>query len=231
MRARARATHICLIMLLSLLNVRIPYLQAQTVPSPGPAWTQLVPAGLPPNPREFSSGIFDKTSDRMTIFGGALQGQGTLLNDTWVLTNADGGGQGTPTWTQLNPTGTLPGVRLFHSAVYDPNTNRMMIFGGYSAPGQCFHVFNDVWVLTSPNGAPGQQWTQLSPTGSLPSPRRDHSAVYDPNTNRMIVFGGDSACQPPTNDVWVLSNANGSGGALTWTQLAPVQYTIPRQTV
>jgi triacylglycerol esterase/lipase EstA (alpha/beta hydrolase family) len=63
-------------------------------------------------------------------------------------------------------------------------------------------------------------------TGALPPVRISHSAVYDANNNRLIVFaGGQLGCGTLCvlfNDVWVLSNANGTGGAPAWTQLAPI---------
>src|SRR5260370_38415463 len=38
----------------------------------------------------------------------------------------------------------------------------------------------------------------------------------------MIVFGGaEGRSSPCANDVWILTNANGSGGAPAWTQLNP----------
>ena len=203
---------------------------------PGPTWTQLTPTGGPPQARESFSAVYDASNTNMIIFGGAFHGAlnychpgvGPCLNDTWVLTNAGGLGGRTPTWAQLSPAGTLPSARQKHSAVYDPNTNRMVVFGGDPNGGFCSGAVNDVWVLTSPNGhGPKPTWTQLGPTGGPPSARRAHSAVYDPATNRMIVFGGDNPCNPSTNDVWVLSNANGSGGTPTWTQLAPTGIIIP----
>ena len=47
--------------------------------------------------------------------------------------------------------------------------------------------------------------------------------VYDRGSNRLIVFGGDDDTNSSTagfNDVWVLSNANGTGGTPVWSQLA-----------
>ena len=38
--------------------------------------------------------------------------------------------------------------------------------------------------------AVAQQWTLLSPSGTLPAVRNNHSAVYDATSDRMIVFGG-----------------------------------------
>ncbi len=139
-------------------------------------------------------------------------------NDVWVLENANG--VGTPNWIQLSPTGELPSQCNSHTSVYDPATNRMIVFGGYTGVTR-----DDVWVLENANGldATGHpatpKWTQLSPTGGPPDPRAHHSAVYDPATNRMIVFGGWNG--PSYNDVWVLENANGVVGTPTWIPLSP----------
>lgn len=37
------------------------------------------------------------------------------------------------------------------------------------------------------------QWTELSPTGGLPSPRAGSAAVFDSATDQMFIFGGDRA--------------------------------------
>ncbi|MBI5711486.1 MAG: hypothetical protein HZC42_14465, partial [Candidatus Eisenbacteria bacterium] len=125
------------------------------------------------------------------------------------------------TWVQLLPLGTPPLPRDGHSAVHDAGNNRMTVFGGRGDGGP----LNDVWVLTGADGAAGTPgWIQLTPAGGPPPARANHSAVYDPGGNRMIVFGGDDATGPTPgmfNDVWVLSNANGLGGAPAWISLAP----------
>ena len=46
----------------------------------------------------------------------------------------------------------------------------------------------------------------------FPSPRLEHTAVYDPATNIMTVFGGDVSIvgtSIATNDIFFLSHANG----------------------
>src|SRR5260370_42326449 len=76
---------------------------------------------------------------------------------------------------------------------------------------------NDVWRL---NG--GLTWTALKPTGTPPTARFLHSAVFDVTNNRMIVFGGgEGNTSPCTNDVWVLTNSTGKGVTPAWVQLAP----------
>ena len=115
-------------------------------------------------------------------------------------------------WIQLSPSGTPPTILGTSSEAYDQ-------------PGNHLIVFNQdlVWVLTNANGLGGTpQWTQLSPAGPLPTPRQDASTVYDTINNRLIVFGGcANVFCVALNDVWVLTNANGSGGTPQWTQLNP----------
>jgi hypothetical protein len=124
-------------------------------------------------------------------------------------------------WTELSPSGTPPAARGAMTGVYDPASNRMVIFGGRDASG---NNRNDVWVLADADGKGSNpsRWIRLIADGAAGSPpaRSGHSAVYDSVNNRMIIFGGCSAnCAPVLNDVWVLSNANGVTGTPAWTQL------------
>ncbi len=187
-------------------------------------WQMLSPA-TSPSTRYALAADHDEANNLMIIFGGGggdISFVPTMLNDTWVLSNADGLG-GIPTWAQLNPTGGSPSGRGFHSAVYDPVSNSLIVFGGDLAIGYCNEEINDTWVLSNANGLGGPPaWTQLSPSGGPPTPRSEQSAVYDPISNRMIVFGGGRTCGPSlTNEVWVLENANGTGGTPNWIQLSP----------
>src|SRR5207248_4677301 len=112
----------------------------------------------------------------------------------------------------------------YQAAVEDQAHDRMIFFGGENTFG-VFGGLNDVWVLANAGGIGGAPtWAQISPSGAAPSGRQAASAVYDPSGNRMIVFGGDpnrGFLFGATNDTWVLTNANGLGGAPAWSQLAP----------
>jgi hypothetical protein len=125
-------------------------------------------------------------------------------------------------WTELSPSGTPPVARTGTTGVYDPTSDRMIVFAGRDGSG---NNRNDVWALTHANGeGVTGQWIRLIPNGATGSPpaRSGHSAFYDSVNNRMIIFGGCSAyCAPVLNDVWVLTNANGIGGTTAWTQLSP----------
>ncbi len=195
------------------------------------AWTQLSPNSDPlygyPTPRYSHTAVYDAVNNRMTIFGGSTSVGGVGSNDVWVLSNANGLG-GTPTWTQLAPSGNLPAARKYHAAVYDNTNNIMIIFGGNIEVSP--YESNDIWILSNANGLGGTPtWAQLIPTGSTPDARSEHTAVYDITHNRMTIFGGYVYGGPNdyyySNDVWVLNYANGLGGTPAWTQLIPTGST------
>ena len=169
-----------------------------------PTWTMLTPTGSP-GARDSFSGIYDPIRDRLVFFGGS--DEVTLFNSVWALTL----GTSPPLWTQLAPSGTPPGERLEHAAVYDPVRDRMIIVGGRGSPGSI--ELGDSWAL-SLAGTPA--WTQLSPTGAPPAPRDSHSGIYDPVRDRMVIFGGYDGTTL-LNDVWALSLA----GTPAWAQLSP----------
>jgi len=180
--------------------------------------TQISASGSLPKARYGHAAIYDSSTNRMTIFGGATGFPSPCLNDVWLLSNANGQ-LGTPTWSTTSPSGATPTARYRHTAVYDQTTNSMIVFGGSNCSKG---YFNDVWVLSDANGGTGTpNWTQLHPAGTAPTAREASSAVYDSANNLLIIYGGDAGS---TNfgDVWVLSNANGSGGTPVWTQLSPL---------
>jgi hypothetical protein len=185
------------------------------------SWTRLTPAipnGFPRGGIGSSSTAYDAGTDRLIVFGGAADPLGACCpesQDTWVLRNATGAA-GTPTWTKLAPTGPLPPGRRQHSAVYDPASNRMIVFGGGHFNGTVFSpLFNDVWVLKHANGLGGTpEWSPLVTSGGPPTPREGHGAVYNPGKNEMIVFGGgNNGIMSVPNDLWILTNVNQDAGA------------------
>lgn len=197
-------------------------------------WIELSATNVPPGIGNINSGmngVYDSASNRLIVFGGGFTPR---LNSVWVLSNANGLG-GSPTWTQLATTGTPPSGRAHHTTVYDPTSNRIIVFAGANGSGDIGSLLNDVWVLTNANGLGGTAtWTQLLPTGGPPIPRMGPAAIYDLASNRMTIFGGCfgsgfANCTGTLNDVWVLTNANGIGGMPAWIQLTPPSPPPPRR--
>ena len=185
--------------------------------SSGATWTQDGPV-----PRYHSSAIYDPATDQMVVFGGEQGGTAGALSDVWSEQQVVADGQSsqvTTKWAQVFPTGTAPSARFGHSAFYDPSSNRMIVFGGANTATACL---NDLWALDDPTSAHGvPAWLSLAASGTAPIARMNHNAVYDPVTNVLMVYGGSNCAGGYFSDVWTLSNANGSGGTPTWTQLSP----------
>lgn len=191
-----------------------------------PSWTQFSPSGIAPTTSATGSATtgYDPVNDRLIVFGGSDPTQCCHeTNNTWVLINASGA-NGTPTWQQLTPDAPdgLPPGRNGHTAIYDPGTNQLIIFGGGQTNGYAFSpLFNDVWILTNANGLGGTpQWIPRTPNGGPPAPREGHAAIYKQSTNEMFVFGGgNNGIMSVPNDLWVLENANRIDIQPSWVQL------------
>lgn len=175
-------------------------------PGGSPAWTRLIPdssAGSP-GPRRGHSLAFDPSSGNAILFGG-LDSALRAHDDVWILTHANGLGT-PPAWKHLAVSGPGPAPRGHHSAVLDPETNRLVVYGGVDSDS---HVFDDAWVLIGANGeTPESGWQRLAPSGNAPAARLTHTALYDRRNDRLIVYGGNRG-RARLGDLWILSSATG----------------------
>src|SRR5260370_16316945 len=104
-------------------------------------------------------------------------------------------------WTLLGPAS-----RPCHSGIWDPVSAQMIIFGGL----QTFTNtdLNDVWLGKTGTNL-NDSFIALAPTGTPPQGRYGHVAAYDPNSNRMTIFGGGLGLPPPcANYVCILHVVN-----------------------
>lgn len=134
----------------------------------------------PPQGRYQHSAIYDPVRQRMVVFGGWT---GAETNEIWTLTLPN---VGTPAWSQINlPFG--PSARVLHSAIYDEAHDRMVVFGGSSGAA----VSSEVWALRF-TGAGAPNWASLGSAtiGMSLIGLSEHTAIYDPIGQRMLVFGG-----------------------------------------
>ncbi len=117
---------------------------------------------------------------------------------------------GRVTWTELYPTGSLPSARYGQEMVQDPTSGRVIMFGGFAgADGGA--ALKDTWAYDPTANI----WTDLRPSGTLPSGRFACSIAYDPASRRLIMFGGNDGTTR-LGDTWAYDLA-----ANTWTELKP----------
>lgn len=110
-------------------------------------------------------------------------------------------------WSKVQVSGSPPPFRCYGASLNrDPNTGRLILFGGNGCAGS---TRNDAWYLDYGVGCGTPAWVPLP---SAPVGLASHSAVYDPVANRLIVVGGCmGGCLPTSTTVWILEAANGLG--------------------
>ncbi|MHC5036682.1 MAG: Kelch repeat-containing protein, partial [Planctomycetota bacterium] len=154
------------------------------------SWTQVPSLGgsMPLTPRSNHSAVFDNLGGRMIIFGG--DDGSNFFNVPYQLSMTNF------SWTAMNSTGA-PSGRSAHTAVMDPGGNRMLVFAGQTALGS----LNDLYAFNLA-GSIGGMWVAINPTGGPPPARAEHTAIWDAQNGRMIVFGGRGGTTTALNDVW-----------------------------
>ncbi|HEV8481800.1 MAG TPA: kelch repeat-containing protein [Candidatus Eisenbacteria bacterium] len=171
-------------------------------------WRQLTPSGTAPSPRIDHATIYDPLRHRMIVFGGT-DASGTPMNDVWALSLT-----GSPTWTELTPSGSSPAPRGAAAMVYDATRDRVVMFGGYD---KLVNALSDAWSLTL-YGTPA--WSQLAASGTAPAPRLSPSSIYDAQRERIVFYGGTDL-ETYYSDVNELTLF----GTPTWSALTPANGT------
>jgi hypothetical protein len=166
------------------------------------SWHKLSVAGTPPSPRCQHSAVYDAENQRMIIFDG--WNNNIIFNEVWALNLT----LGNENWERLYPAGTLPETRFDHYAIYHPERKSMIVFGGCGTAR-----LNDVWELKLDS----MVWREISITGTRPDGRSGGHEMLDLANNRMIIFGGTST-NTFYSEVWALDLTPGSEH---WTQLYP----------
>ena len=164
------------------------------------SWSDLEPVGVRPK-RELASpvGVFDHARSRAILL--------TPMSppETWILRL-----DSTAVWQRPVPSTTVPGVGG-RPAVYDSVGERVLVFDGVSTPNL------RVWSMV-PDPRPA--WSFVT-TSSAPSARTGFAVTYDPNRNRVLLFGGAVGTSASAelwelrlgpNPEWLLLSATGPSG-------------------
>jgi hypothetical protein len=133
--------------------------------------------------------VSDRDSGHIYMFGG--RSAGGYLGDLWAFDAVHS------RWSRVE-TESGPGPRSGASLVHDPETGRLVLFGGYFGTDLGEAKFlRDLWIFT-----PGQGWSrEFFQTG--PEGRAWHAATAV--NGNMLLFGGYSGrSQYHRNDVWSL---------------------------
>jgi hypothetical protein len=143
------------------------------------------PAPWPPG-RDAHSGYFNRGVGAMVVFGGRTNSSFDYSSDTYYVSrkpDTDLGAVYSSFEVARSFETPRPSARIRHTAV-SPGDSTTIVFGGRSV----FSEGNDLWKLFKLGAI--WRWVALSPTGPPPSGRQGHTALWDDDNERMLVFGG-----------------------------------------
>lgn len=96
----------------------------------------------------------------------------------------------TRTWEEMPPVAPAPDGRYNHTLIYDDARNQLLLYAGNtSTSGATPSPQNDVWAYDIATNV----WREIDQTGTAPSGRMWHEALWDSSRERMIVYGGGDA--------------------------------------
>jgi hypothetical protein len=104
----------------------------------GAAWTEILPEGQRPGPRNIAQMVFLPSSREVILVGG---GEGEFLGDMWAWDGAQ--------WTQVPESGAA--ARSGSGVVYDTAREKLVLFGGVERPGG--KAVTDTWEWDGENWA------------------------------------------------------------------------------
>jgi hypothetical protein len=154
----------------------------------GAQWTQVSTTGAAP--RFPSAIVYDAAREKVLLFSGHFVDQTSYINfsDFWAW---DG-----TSWKEISMPGEHPGVRNISQMVFNPVNQNVLLFGGGEE-----QFLGDLWSWD------GMSWSQLSQSGA--PVRSGAGGAYDPERNRLVVFGGvDKPGGKAITDTWEWDGQN-----------------------
>jgi len=144
---------------------------------------------LHPPLRCLHTACFEPTGRKMFIFGGQNIG---ALDDIWSLDLVSF------EWTELSPA-IRPPARFWTASIFAGD--KVIIHGGQDFQ----QTFGDLWRFNIISGT----WDSIPQGAVRPSARTTHAAVYIPQSDKLIIFGG--ADTTLLNDTWEFSSIGAIG--------------------
>jgi hypothetical protein len=153
------------------------------------AWTDLSPSGATPTPSAGCGSLIGEGPNGSLLL---LAGPGPLppippyippekLPKDWSRWVYDPSAN---SWTSGSPPPLSPAAIQYYALTFDSTRGKAVLFGGLTIRNS---TPNDTWIYDPLTNA----WVLALAGGpDTPSPRIDCAAVYDPKTDKVVLFGG-----------------------------------------
>jgi hypothetical protein len=117
---------------------------------------------------------YDAESDRLILFGGGER-PGLTHADTWAYDHNSN------TWELMQPP-VSPPPRAFHELVYDSESDRIILWGGYPNPENDV----DIWAYDYNADA----WERLENIDGPQTHSQRFGMIYHPPSDRVVLYSG-----------------------------------------
>lgn len=173
-------------------------------------WAQIYPVpGSIPDTRTGASIVYYANRNVVVLFGGVAP-NGTLFNDTWVLTPGSGSNWNAATWANVGTRlVTYNSATSTYSYPAGAPAARSAMTMAYSTAGDTFHdsgssyyavgfggrttsaVLSETWLLGYNTTVASWVWFNFSIANSMPYARCNVSLIWHPPSASFILFGGE----------------------------------------
>ncbi len=183
-------------------------------------WRMLDATLVPPQRAGHAIAYVDSLGEVVVVGGGSDPVSGcsrfALVRDTevdmWSLDVASGA------WSWLSPTAP-PTDRWGHAIAYDPTSDRLVLLGGIGefVSRNRAELLDDTWVYEASDNV----WEAVE-TESAPEARACHQMVYDPGTELIYLWGGQTESTAGDGTMWSFSASD-----LVWTEVETFGVATP----
>lgn len=199
-----------------------PLLEAWSFDGATGTWSPIDAVPEPPE-REMAAATFSSTLGEVIVVGGApvatnVCGLGAFVNnplrDVWTLKTDRAA------WVRVAAGDTGPPPRWGQSVAWLPDRQQVLVFGGVSIErgGVAASTLGDTWLFDVGTGA----WMEVD-TPEGPPDRACAGLVFDPQTNRAYLWGGQEAMGRGDASLWAFHPET-----LSWEEIPTEGGPVPR---
>lgn len=107
-------------------------------------------------------------------------------------------------WKDLEPS-LSPPPRCGQGMIYDQESDRTIMFGGFGCRSANDTVYNDTWAYDYHSNS----WTKMNPK-TPPTKRMYFDMTYDPYNDKVVIWGGRLLKPLTDNKIWIYDFNNDS---------------------
>jgi hypothetical protein len=99
-------------------------------------------------------------------------------------------------WEVMKPS-KAPSQRVGHMMAYDPNSDRIILFGGFEGKSLYTEIYDDTWAYDFNSDT----WTEMNPAVN-PPPRIYAEMIFNSHSNKVVLWGGSNWERLDDNAIW-----------------------------